>query len=727
MLLVLALVVSACSSDKTSAPTRADFVGRVSLNGIWKFQADPDDAGTTAAWFASAYDDGEWLDAVVPGNWNYLFRSDRTPTSATDYDGVAWYRTTFTPDASMKGSVVKLHFGAVSYTTKVWLNGEPIGEHEGDFVPFEFDVSRGLRFGEENVLALRVEALNANSVGTIPPATGRYDYWIFSGVHRDVYLEATSQVSVFDVFAYGDPTQGRHAPVHVDARLLNASAESFTVSVRVQVMDAGETDALVSELRRVVIPERSAVTVSTDLIVPNAKAWSLSSPALYTCRVEVLAEGEGASAMAEDTLAYDPSKKLAPHASLSLLETSDAVDAVETRFGIRKIEVSGREILLNGERVHFRGVNRHDEYPMMGRVVPDNVYREDLRKLKIANVNAIRTAHYPNEPRLYRLCDELGFLVVEEAPVIAILQEEMKTQPIKDLALDYTRRMVHRDKNHPSIVIWSAADEPEPYADSDFNSLQYAAMKAIDPTRLVTYARVMMDLFAEDPDADLVMLNPYYGWYVGEPYKQTNYLQTALEKWDKPIVLGEFGSGATPGLRSNASPETSDHYTEDYQAYQLYETWRFTEAVAGTSGGFVRLYADFISPTREFYKSMQYPTSHKIPNPVPYNNLKGIVDRNRVPKNAFLTVMGMFGGGSLHHLTIDVLAADGTPAVGAKVTVVIDDEELVASQVSDESGKIVLWYIPELAYTVTAKVGSASATGRIQLGADETLTLRLVE
>ena len=87
----------------------------------------------------------------------------------------------------------------------------------------------------------------------------------------------------------------------------------------------------------------------------------------------------------------------------------------------------------------------------------------------------------------------------------------------------------------------------------------------------------------------------------------------------------------------------------------------------------------------------------------------------------------MFGGGSLHHLTIDVLAADGTPAVGAKVTVVIDDEELVASQVSDESGKIVLWYIPELAYTVTAKVGSASATGRIQLGADETLTLRLVE
>ena len=698
---------------------------RISLNGKWKFQIDPDGIGTSQGWFAPDLDDRAWSEIEVPGNWNFLFRDSPIPQDDHDYDGSAWYRTAFTPAPQLQGLYIKLHFGAVCYKTKIWLNGKLLGEHEGDFLPFEFDVSSQLVFGERNVLALRIETINAQSINAVPPAVGRYDYWIYSGIHREAYLECTPKIHVFDIFAHGEPQGGKGA-IGVEARILNAHDRRAQVHIGVSILKRGADQALVVDAKTCDIPARSIGLTSFALLLEDPRLWSPETPDLYDCRVEIKNASTFSSGIPspQETQAYDPDQEIPPHATMTLLPTEN-LDAAQVSFGIRKIEVRGEKILLNGQPIVFKGINRHDEYPMLGRVMPDAVYREDLTLMKKAHMNTLRTAHYPNDPRIYQLADELGLFVLEEIPCTGLRAGEMKTESIKELALDYAQRMVYRDRNHPSIVIWSAGNEAVPFGNSRFNSNIYRAMKAIDPTRLVSYDRILYDLFARDVESDLIILNLYWGWYVGKVQDTSWFLDLAHLLFPcKPILLGEFGADAIKGQRFLSAPETSPHYTEDYQSYLLKETWGIVQSKPYMSGGLIWIFADFLSPKRKYLSSSQF-RPNTVLNPVPYHNLKGVVDQDRIPKNSYLTVMGMFGDLPLHHLTVIVVDAGGSPIPDATIDIFLPDGTRAGVQQANEAGQTVLWYIPALEYIIRATAGDASATATVHLDSDQTVAVRM--
>ncbi len=170
----------------------------------------------------------------------------------------------------------------------------------------------------------------------------------------------------------------------------------------------------------------------------------------------------------------------------------------------------------------------------------------------------------------------------------------------------------------------------------------------------------------------------------------------------------------------------SPHYTEDYQAYHLLETWAITLSKEYMSGGLIWVFADFISPTRKYLRSSQFPPN-RIENPIPYYNVKGIVDRYRRPKNAYLTVMGMFGDLPLHDLTIEVRDSSDTPVSNATVNLYLEDGNLVADQETDSLGHTILWNIPEMNYTLEARTGSASGKTTLFLNEDRTVRMQVKE
>ena len=689
---------------------------RISLNGVWKFAADPDGIGLKETWQFPAYDDSSWSDITVPGNWNFMFRDSPLPAKDHDYDGPAWYHTSFIPPAALSGTHVVLSFQAVCYKTTVWLNGELLGTHEGDFLPFEYDVSAQLRPGNENVLALLVETINAQSRMTLPLAIGRYDYWIYSGVHRDVYLEWSDGIKVYDLFVRAKPVGGQ-GEVTLEARILNATARTATLCAEADIRPKNSLDIVANGEKTFEIPPGVIARTTFNLRVSEPRLWSPETPDLYTAMLRLTETGEHPIETIEEAIPYNPNAGLPPRATLTPVET-DGAHAAETDFGIRSIEVRGDKVYLNGEPVTFRGINRHDEYPMLGRAIPEEICRCDLLMMKKANMNTLRTAHYPNDPKIYKLADELGLMVFEEIPATGLRPWEMCSEKVKRLAEDYMQCMVMRDRNHPSIVVWGVGNEPEPFGSSSFNSNLYRKVKKLDPSRLVSYNRIMYDLIARDCESDLIILNPYWGWYFGRVEDTSLFLDVTHRLFPhKPILIGEFGADALRGNRTNSDPASSPHFTEDYQVWHLLKTWEIIHSKPYMSGAIIWVFADFLSPKREYLRSSQI-KSDSFPNPVPYHNLKGIVDKDRIPKNSYLTVMGMFGELPLHNLTVMVTDAAGSPVAGADMEILLDDGTMACRQQTNAQGRVILWSIPEQGYTVRASSGGLSAETFFMLSAD---------
>jgi beta-glucuronidase len=673
---------------------------RFGLNGIWKFKADKEERGVSEKWCETGYDDGDWWDIRVPMNWNFAFRDYDPPQSDGDYEGTAWYRLSFTPPSNFTDRFVKLYFGAVGYKTQVWINGSPVGEHEGDFLPFEFDVSDKLDFGRENLLALRIETLNEDSTNTVPLAKWNYDFWIYSGIHREVYLECTPPVNIHDVYAHSQPSSTGAADASVEVTILNIGRGSVSNIITVYISEEGGEP--VAELRHAFnIDSEAAKTVVFDAKIPNPKVWGLDNPNLYDARVDL----------------KDSSGKV--------------FDSVKVHFGIRKIEVKGTQVLLNGEPVIFRGVSRHDEYPLMGRVQPDWVYVKDLEMMKKANINAIRTGHYPNNPRIFDLTDRIGFLVFQEIPAVGLRYQDWHNKHVIELSKDYVRRMVQRDRNHPSIVIWGVGNEPRKGAESVdftglpfFNKMLMDEIRALDSTRLVTYAREHHD-FSFPDFGDIICKNSYHGWYTLEVERTKDVLDSLRLLYPtKPIIYSEFGAGAIKDYRTNDDPENSSHYSEDFQCWNTKRTWEILNSKDYIAGGFIWLYADFLSPVRATLISAKTPSG--TPNPIPYYNLKGIVTSYRVPKNLYLTVAGMYGDMPVHNLTIRTVDESGGVVKDAIVNLHLEDGICVGNQKTDAEGKTVLWWIPARFYKVSATIDNLSGSETLSLFNDETLTVTML-
>ncbi|MFN8642545.1 MAG: glycoside hydrolase family 2 TIM barrel-domain containing protein [Candidatus Binatia bacterium] len=704
--LVALLIGCGDGGDARPAPPPTPLPGaaRLSLDGTWRFRADPDDVGLAQRWFDPATATADWRDAPVPGNWNFLFRDTPYPSTDHDYEGVAWYRRSVDLPAGSAAPLALLHFEAVHYRATVWVNGIEVGSHEGDFLPFEFDVTAALRPGTRNDIVLRVESLTATPGETVPPERGRYDYWIYAGIHRSVWLESFAAVGIHDLAVRADPTAAGGGVIRGELSLFNVADRAVEGAADVEVVDA-EGEPVARLAGNLTLPPRTLVRAPFLLSAAAVRPWSPAAPALYECRARV-STSPGTTDVRLPTTVLGPFPTAGPLPPHATLRGPSGVDRRVT-IGFRRVEADGERILLNGEPILFQGVNRHDEYPLLGRVLPDDLYESDLAAMKAVGVNAIRSAHYPNDPRLYDLTDRLGFLVVEEVPAIGLERADFASPRVLALAREQAVAMARRDANHPSIVIWSVGNEPFPTGNADFNSALYQAIRAeaigtrADQPRLLSYARGQVDNVNPDPDGDLVMLNPYFGWYTGAIEGLDRFLEQTRRKFpDRPILLSEFGADAVPGRRTNADPAAAPHFTEDFQAYYLSETWRIVRSKPWVSGGFVWAFADFLSPTREYLRSLQFiPPSAR--NPVPFHNLKGILSNDRRPKNAYLTVRGMYGDRALVDLAIEAVDAGAAAVAGAEVLVRDPvDARPLAGGTTDASGRLALWRIPAGTYRV---------------------------
>ena len=427
------------------------------LNGVWKFHYDASPQEAPRDFMEESRDVGDWDDLQVPSSWqmhgygkphytNVIFPFPVDPPRVPTENPTGSYRRSFFIPKDWDGLDVILRFDGVDSMLEVWVNGKAVGLSKGSRLPAEFDVTPFIRMGD-NVLAVRVTQWSDASY------LEDQDMWWLSGIFRDVALIARPKAHIADVYATTVFDKD-----YEDARLnvkLTISRAAKGGKIAIKLVDALGKPVATAEAAA----DKPETTLVLDLDAPHK--WSAETPYLYTL-LATLADGQGAT-----------------------------LEVVPQRIGIRQVEIKGGNILINGVDVMFKGVNRHEHHPDLGRALPLETMIEDLVLMKRHNINAIRTSHYPDAPRFYDLCDEFGLYVIDECDLETHGFENAhdKTNPSDDpeweaATVDRMVRMVERDKNHPCVVIWSLGNE------SSFGRNHRAMAdkaRSLDPTRPIHY------------------------------------------------------------------------------------------------------------------------------------------------------------------------------------------------------------------------------------------------
>ena len=537
------------------------------LSGLWQFQLDPQEEGETKGWYR-ALPNPRYI--PVPSSWNDLF------DDARDYLGLAWYLTGVWIPSGWRGQRIWLRVGAANYAARVWVNGSLAAEHVGGHVPFVADITDRVAWDQENVVAVSVE--NKQLPGRIPPGpssaggifAGRffpettYDYFPYAGLHRPVQLYSTPAVHIDDI------------TVHTS---IDGGDGIVTVTVQTVGEYSGSGTARLNDSE--VGLDFQGGTAVASVRVPSARFWSPQDPYLYPL-----------------TVTLDEGKR--------------ATDVYTLDVGIRTIEVRGDQLLLNGQPISMRGWGRHEDFPLNGRGLHLPAVVRDYELLKWVGGNAYRTAHYPHSEEEMLLADRLGVLVIDEIPDaelnFATSDEQIaqwRTQCEQDL-----RDMITRDKNHPSVIMWSVANEPNVGAAQEsgvsvprsaveagqrFLSHLYEQAHWLDGTRLVTFAGMQQSPPEWLGIGDVTCINRYYGWYTyhGRLDEAAQALARELDalhqSLGKPIVCTEFGADAIAGAHSTP-PEI---WTEEYQVDLLRTYLDVVAARPFVVGTLMWTFADF--------------------------------------------------------------------------------------------------------------------------------------
>lgn len=437
----------------------------MSLDGEWKFSwaAKPDDA--PAGFEKADYDDSSWTTIAVPSNWElngygkpiytnikYVFPAN-PPYVPEDDNPTGSYRRKFAVPADWAGKDVILRFEGSTASMTVWINGEYAGYVQNAKGPAEFDITDKLVDGE-NVVACRVMRWSDGSY------LEDQDFWRLSGIDRPVSLYAVQKVRVADFFAKAslDNTY-KNGVLDLDVNIGNNTGKTVETQLQMRLFDGNELVA--SANKDVTLAAGSNTFAIEPQTINNIKSWSAETPELYT-----------------------------------LLISLKGGETVSTRVGFRNVDIAGGQLRINGRPIQLHGVNLHEHHPATGHVMDRETMLKDLMLMKQNNINAIRTSHYPQMPEFYDLCDEFGFYVVDEANIeihgmgVDPWDSYDKTKhPAwrKDWSgaiHDRHVSLVERDKNHPSVIIWSLGNES---SNGDNFVAGYEWMKQRDPSRPVQY------------------------------------------------------------------------------------------------------------------------------------------------------------------------------------------------------------------------------------------------
>jgi beta-galactosidase len=438
-----------------------------SLNGTWKFNWVQSLAERPKDFYKPEYDVSGWVEIPVPAQWqlegfgipHYMSGGGvkgmglrNPPDIDPAYNEVGSYRTEFTIPNFWNDRQIILHFAGVKTAFYLWINGEKVGYSQGSMCPAEFNITRTITPGK-NILAVQVFRYSDGAY------LEQQDMWYMSGIFREVYLYAIPNVHIRDFYAYCefDPSY-QNAKFILIGKIHNNNYRAVMPATINGILFDSE-GAVCSTLEAISpqIESMGEVTLKVDTEIKSPQKWSAEIPYLYNLRL----------------ILYDLS--------------GNEVEITQVPFGFRVVEINGNQILINGENVIFRGVNRHETHPVDGQSISKFQMEEDVILMKQYNINAVRTSHYPNHPYFYDLCDRYGLYVVDEANIET--HGTAKSIPGDDLAwtdavVDRVVRMVERDKNHPSVICWSLGNEAG-YG-KNFEVMKNAIL-AIDSTRFIHY------------------------------------------------------------------------------------------------------------------------------------------------------------------------------------------------------------------------------------------------
>ena len=479
-----------------------------SLNGKWSFHFSKNPSARPFYFFRDDYDTRDWDQVEVPSNWEilgygipiyldeeYAFKPN-PPLIPNDDNPVGSYKREFHIPPLWNDREVFLHFGAVSSAFYVWVNGEKVGYSEDSKSPAEFNITKYLRHGK-NSLAVEVYRWSDGSY------LEDQDFWRMSGITRDVYLFSKSRVHLSDVFADAgltDDYQNGVCTLTFDIR--NYSPKDSVYQLDASLLD-GRLPLFRKSMKMKVDENLRRLTISDT--IPGIRKWSAEDPNLYTLLVS-LRNSNG-----------------------------HIIEAISFPVGFRRVEIIDREFRINGKKIYLKGVNMHEHHPEKGHVVDEETMRKDILLMKASNINAVRTAHYPQPERWYELCDQYGLYVVDEANIESHGIGYNKDTTLADRPewaaahLDRTVSLVERDKNHPSVIIWSLGNES---GDGNNMLADYKWIKKRDPSRPVQYERAEKSTNTTERHTDI--------WC--PMYPKIDYLIKYAEnpENDRPLIMCEY-------------------------------------------------------------------------------------------------------------------------------------------------------------------------------------------
>ena len=583
---IVAIVMIVCL-NATSAFGRE----LLDMNSDWAFyRGDVSDGGSPDL------DDSDWMPVSLP----HIMQLEAKHCGGNSiYDGIGWYRRYFKLPKKYKDKRIVVSFEGVMKNCDVFLNGKKIARHHGGYVGFLADLTDRIDWNGNNVLAVRV---SAEDDPLTPPGKpqDKMDFYYYSGIYRDVKMEITDRIYVTDPLqedvvagggrfvSFSDVTAGS-ALVHVATHVLNATNRSESLRVVSQLVDSAGTVVAEAE-SRIGLDMRSDTTVRQTLEVVDPHLWHPYDPYLYVLRTKVMSKRK-------------------------------VLDEVAGNVGIRTIKyVAGEGFFINGEKLYLRGANRHQAFPFVGDAASNSMQERDVIGLKRGGYNAVRAAHYPNDPAFLDACDRYGLLVVECIPGWQFYNSD---STFVERLYDVCRKMIRRDRNHPSVVLWETA----------LNESRYP----------VTLANELFDIaHSEYPGDQMYTSGDYFGNEQMEPYYDVFYKQVAkfpkngdvMSNYPedfisiKPLLTREWGDGVGEKPRVSLTENEEEQMRQCRSRIEQlngkgYFDWCMLDANESMGGHFVWSYNDYA-------RGCEDETLYC-----------GVVDINRYPKFCYYMLQSM--------------------------------------------------------------------------------------
>lgn len=508
------------------------------LDGNWRFSVDRHKKGESDKWFDPGFDDSSWQVVSVPHTWNVM-------PDYSQYNGLGWYRYNLAAPESLQGMHIRLRFEAVFYLAKIWVNGENVGEHEGGYSPFEFDVTAQIRPGENNVIAIQVD--NKLSAVRIPAQLNggwSYDWWNYGGIVRPVSLESTNPVYIKRQHIMAIPhltgwDSADKAEISSTVFIENKSNGPFEGQVSYSVLNEDTRRVVLHSNQEEVVniePGQNA-NIHLSMVLPDPNLWHFDHPNLYVLAVSVNQDGQ-------------------------------EIHHLESSFGIRLVDMKDGLLTLNGEPVRLVGVTRHADSPQFGLAESIQIMAADYDDIKRLNEVFSRPAHYPQAEYILDYADRHGILLIPEVPAWQLTAQQMSMPKMQALEKQQLGEMIISEYNHPAIWAWSIGNEIESETPEGnaFVKEMVAYVKSLDPTRPVGFASNRLNSNpSQDATAysDFVMMNQYWGGWAGPKQGLSGALDGIHAAWpEKTVFISEFGF--EPNWNRLWGPATSTLNLKEY-------------------------------------------------------------------------------------------------------------------------------------------------------------------